>query len=60
MNTQAAIEAAKIAAETAQRNSIIITAVVAILTVLVTSVITIRTARKSNKLAKELGELKKT
>ncbi|MGE1039691.1 hypothetical protein ACQKF0_09385 [Bacillus wiedmannii] len=59
MNTQAAIEAAKIAAETAQRNSII-TAVVAILTVLITvlitSAITIRTARKSNKLAKELGE----
>ncbi|MGE6598002.1 hypothetical protein [Bacillus proteolyticus] len=55
MNTQAAIEAAKIAAETAQRNSII-TAVVAIFTVLITSVITIRTARKSNRLAKELGE----
>lgn len=55
MNTQAAIEAARIAAETAQRSSII-TAVVTILTVLITSVITIRTARKSNRLAKELGE----
>ncbi|MGN4739077.1 hypothetical protein [Bacillus cereus group sp. MYBK227-1] len=55
MNTQAAIEAAKIAAETAARNTII-TAIVAIITIIITSIISIRTARKSNELAKDLGE----
>ncbi|MGX5485235.1 hypothetical protein ACWKS0_19050 [Bacillus cereus] len=55
MNPQAAIEAAKIAAETAAQNTII-TAIVAIVTIIITSVISIRTTRKSNELAKDLGE----
>ncbi|MED1093943.1 hypothetical protein [Bacillus paramycoides] len=55
MNPQAAIEAAKIAAETAARNTII-TGIVAIVTIIITSIISIRTARKSNELAKDLGE----
>lgn len=55
MNTQAAIEAAKIAAETASRNALI-AASITIFAAFITSLVTIWTARKSNELAKDLGE----
>ncbi|MCQ6355607.1 hypothetical protein [Bacillus cereus] len=55
MNTQAAIEAAKIAAETASRNAFI-TTVVAIITLLITSGISIWSVMRNSKITKELGE----
>ncbi|PGV52667.1 hypothetical protein COD94_30675 [Bacillus cereus] len=55
MNTTNAIEAAKIAAETASRNAVI-TTIVAIITLLITSGISIWSVTRNNKIAKELGE----
>lgn len=55
MNTQAAIEAAKIAAETAARNAWI-TTIVTIIALLITSGISIWSVMRNSKIAKELGE----
>ena len=55
MNTQAAIEAAKIAAETAARNALI-TTIVAVITLLITSGISIWSVMRNSKITKELGE----
>ncbi|AZJ20708.1 hypothetical protein CT694_13890 [Bacillus wiedmannii bv. thuringiensis] len=55
MNPQAAIEAAKIAAETAARNALI-TTIVAVITLLITSGISIWSVMRNSKITKELGE----
>ncbi|PFC69933.1 hypothetical protein CN290_28570 [Bacillus cereus] len=55
MNTQAAIEAAKIAAETAARNAWI-TTIVTVIALLITSGISIWSVMRNSKIAKELGE----
>ncbi|EJS68539.1 hypothetical protein [Bacillus wiedmannii] len=55
MNTQAAIEAAKIAADTAARNALI-TTIVAVITLLITSGISIWSVMRNSKITKELGE----
>ncbi|MCW1239237.1 hypothetical protein [Bacillus pretiosus] len=55
MNPQAAIEAAKIAAETAARNALI-TTIVAVITLLITSGISIWSVMRNSKITKEIGE----
>lgn len=55
MNTQAAIEAAKIAAETAARNAWI-TTIVTVIALIITSGISIWSVMRNSKITKELGE----
>lgn len=55
MNTQAAIEAAKIAAETAARNAWI-TTIVTVIALFITSGISIWSVMRNSKITKELGE----
>ncbi|MDA2452012.1 hypothetical protein PDN63_26910 [Bacillus cereus] len=55
MNTQAAIEAAKIAAETAARNAWI-TTIVTVIALLITSGISIWSVMRNTRITKELGE----
>lgn len=55
MNTQAAIEAARIAAETAARNAWI-TTIVTVIALLITSGISIWSVMRNSKITKELGE----
>ncbi|PDZ02666.1 hypothetical protein CON03_27580 [Bacillus cereus] len=55
MNTQAAIEAAKIAAETAARNAWI-TTIVTVIALLITSGISIWSVMRNSRITKELGE----